>query len=317
MKFVDLPKILKEKISPLYILKGEDFFVINSAIKHISNACGNEMSDFNKTFFNDENYSTDKFIESIAMIPIGTDKKFILLKDVSKLNDNDKKIISNALENIPDTTCIVIVYNDSWKFLKNGEIVDCGKMDFNMLSKFVILELRKGQKEISSDALKTFIDLCAYDMTKLSTELKKLSCCSDDTIIEKKDVLSLVSVDKEYQIFELTENLGNKNGDKVLKILCNFLNKKEPIQNIFGLISNHFRRIAHIGITGMKESELATIFSVKEYAIIKAKQQSKYFSKVQLKNILKLLEDVDEMIKSGKMTAENAIFYLVFKILYC
>ncbi|MDD4110236.1 MAG: DNA polymerase III subunit delta [Clostridia bacterium] len=317
MKFIDLPRSLKEKVSSLYILKGEDFFVTNSAIKHISNACGNEFSDFNKTTFNDENYSTDKFIECVSMLPIGTDKKFILLKDISKLNKNDEKQISTVLENIPSTTCVVIAYNDAWKFLKNGEIIDCGKMDFSILSKFITIELKKTQKEIAPDALRCLIELCSYDMTKLSTELKKLSCCSDDVTIEKKDVLSLVNADKEYQVFELTESLGTKNGEKALKILCNFSEKKEPLQNLLGLISNHFRRIAHISITGMKESELATLFGVKEYAIVKAKQQAKYFSKIQLKNILKLLENVDEMIKSGKMTADNAVFYLVFKILYC
>lgn len=317
MKFVELPKNLKTKISSLYILKGDDSFVINSAIKHISNACGNEMNDFNKIIFDNENFSTEKFIESLSMLPLGAEKRFILLKYISKLNENDKKAISKALDNIPESTCIALVYNDTWRFLKSGEVVDCGKMDFNMLSKFIALELKKSNKEISSDALRIFIELCSYDMTKISTELKKISCYSDEQIIEKDDVLSLVNADEEFQIFELTENLGNKNGAKVLKILSNLIEKKEPIQNLFGLISNHFRRVAHISISGMNESELASIFGVKEYAIIKAKQQSKYFSKGQLKNILKLLEDVDQMIKSGKMSADNAIYYLVFKILYC
>lgn len=317
MKFVELPKNLKLKIAPLYILKGDDSFVVNSAIKHISNACGDEMNDFNKNYFDNENFSTEKFIEAVFMLPISEGKRFILLKNILKLNENDKKLITNSLENIPETTCITIVYNDTWKFLKTGEIIDCGKMDFDMLSKFITLELKKSQKEISSDALKTFIELCSYDMTKISTELKKISYYSDDPAIEKNDVLSLVNADEEFQIYELTENLGTKNGEKALKILCRFIEKKEPIQNLFGLISNHFRRIAHVSISGMKESELASIFGVKEYAIIKAKEQSKYFSKVQLRNILKLLENVDSMIKSGKMSAENAIYYLVFKILYC
>lgn len=317
MKFIELPKNLKERILPLYILKGNDFFVINSAAKHISNACGNEMSEFNKTTFDNENFTAEKFVESVSMLPIGAEKRFVLVKDVIKLSESDKKTITQILNNIVETTCIVLVYNDSWKFLKIGEVVDCDKMDYSILSKFIVMELKKSNKEITPDSIKSLIELCSYDMTKISTELKKLSCCSDDLTIDKKDILSLVSADEEFQIFELTENLGNKNGEKVLKILCNFLEKKEPIQNLFGLIANHFRRVAHVSISGMPENELAQIFGVKEYAIIKAKQQSKYFSKIQLKNILKLLEDVDEMIKSGKMSAENAIFYLVFKILYC
>ena len=59
------------------------------------------------------------------------------------------------------------------------------------------------------------------------------------------------------------------------------------------------------------------MFDVKPFAILKARNQSKYFSKVQLKNILSLLEEVDFMIKSGQMQAENALYYLTFKILSC
>ncbi len=317
MKFVDLPKNLKIKISPIYILKGEDSFVINSAIKHISNACGNEMSDFNKSTFDNENFATSKFIESLSMLPIGSEKRFILLKNINKLSESDKVEIEKELNNIPDTSCVAIVYNDTLKFLKIGEVVDCGKMDFVMLSKYISLELSKSNKEISQEALRSFIELCSYDMTKISTEIKKITSFSDDKSIEKNDVLAVVNPDEEYQIFEFTENLGRKNGEKVLKILCNFLEKKEPIQNLIGLITNHFRRVAHVSISGMSESELAPLLGVKEYAIVKAKEQAKYFSKVQLKAILHLLVEIDEMIKSGKMNAENAIYYLIFKILYC
>lgn len=317
MKFIDLPKSLKEKIYSLYILKGEDSFVKNSAVRHISNACGNELNEFNKTIFNDENWSTQKFIESTYMLPIGASYKFILIKELTKLNENDKVLIQKTLKSLPATTCIVIMYNDLWKFLKTGEIVDCSKMSYNLISKFIMSELKKRNKEITPDAIRTLIELCSYDMTRISSELKKVSSYSDDLIIDKEDISTLVTADKEYQIFELTENLGNKKSEKSLQILINFLEKKEPINTILALISNHFRRLAHVSLSEMNERELSQLMGVKEYAIIKAKEQSKLFSKIQMRNILQLLEEVDMMIKSGKMTAENSIFYLIFKILYC
>ncbi len=316
MKFVELPKKLKEDIASLYVLKGDDSFVINSATKHISNACGNDLADFNKAIFDSENFSVNKFSESVMVMPLGVQKRFILLKNITKLNEGDKKSLGAVLNNFPNTTCVTIIYNDTWKFLKIGTIVDCGKMDFDMLSKYISIELKKSNKRISPEALKSFIELCSYNMTKISTELKKVSSYSDD-IIEKDDILALVTADEEFQIFELTESLGSKDGARALKILANFLQKKEPIQVIFGMISNHFRRVAHASISGLPPAQLAEYFGVKEYAIVKAREQAKYFSKIQLKNILALLEDVDNMIKSGKMSAENAIYYLVFKILYC
>lgn len=316
MKFVELPKKLKEKILPLYILKGEDNFVVSSAIKHISNACGNEMGDFNKSYFDNENFSCGKIVEAIEMLPLGNDRKFVLIKSIEKISEADKKLLKQSFSNIPPLTTVVLVYTDAWKFLSFGEAVDCGKQSSELLEKFVKVELMKKNQKITPDALKALVELCSFDMSKLSCELKKVSSFCEDEI-EKENVVCLVEPDYEYQVFQLTENLGNKNASKSLLILSSFLRKKQPVQTLFSLISNHFRRMAHASFSSLSNSELASFFGVKDYAIVKSREQAKLFSKAQLKNILSNLEEIDSMIKSGKMSAENAIYYVVFKILFC
>ncbi|MGN0748364.1 MAG: DNA polymerase III subunit delta [Christensenellales bacterium] len=316
MKFIELPQTLKQKVENLYILKGDDSFVIDSAIKHINNACGNEMPDFNKSFFDNENFSATKIQESINMLPFGNDRKFILIKQIEKISDSDKKLLTQTFETMPSTTTVAVVYTDVWKFLKDGVIVDCSKQSFDLLSKYIKVEVSKNNLVISSDAIKTLIEICGFNLTNISNELKKLIPYCEDEIVSD-DIISLVDPDIEFQIFELTENLGSKNATKSLEILSNFLSRKEPVQNLFSLISNHFRRLAHSSFSTAPADELANLLGVKEYAIIKARQQAKFFSKAQLKNILSTLEEIDNMIKSGKMASENAIYYLIFKILYC
>ena len=92
------------------------------------------------------------------------------------------------------------------------------------------------------------------------------------------------------------------------------LEKKD--YSILGLITNHFRRIIFCGLSDYTNEELADMLKVKPFAVLKARNQSKLYSKIQLKKILELLEELDFMIKSGKMQYENAIYYLVFNILY-
>ena len=157
MKFVELPQKLKQQILPLYILKGDDFFVVSSAIKHISNACGNEMSDFNKSFFDNENFSAQKLLEAVEMLPLGNDQKFVLIKNVEKITETEKKKVAEILENIPSSTTVVVVYNDAWKFLKVGEIVDCGKLAPDIVQKFVRVELNKKNKTITPEDRKSVV----------------------------------------------------------------------------------------------------------------------------------------------------------------
>ena len=317
MKFIDLPQNLKKEIKTLYILKGEDDFVIKSAIKHISNACGNEMGDFNKIVLTDENFNSDRFLESSTTLPIGSDRKLVLVKGVSKLSESDKQTILKTISILPQTTTIVIVYNESWKFLKDFDIVDCSKLGSDLISKYIKVEVNKANKKISPNATEKLIQQCNFNMTKITNELKKLLCYSDEEIYSE-DIENLCTKDSEYQIFELTENLGRKNTIKTLQILSSFIERKEPFQVLFALISNHFRRLAHASFAPqLSNLELASLFSVKEFAIVKAKDQAKFFSKAQLKSILEILEETDNMVKNGKMSAQNAIYYLVFKILYC
>jgi len=82
------------------------------------------------------------------------------------------------------------------------------------------------------------------------------------------------------------------------------------------MISNHFRRLFYISVSDMSNAELASYLGVKEYAILKARKQVNNFSKAQLKKIINLTEEVDFFTKSGKMQAENALYYLVFNILF-
>lgn len=316
MKFIDLPQSLKKQVLNLYIIKGEDDFVVKSAIKHISNACGNEMSDFNKTILTDENFSAEKFLEACEMLPIGNDRKFILVKSVTKISEGDKQKLSNCLASLPPLTTVVIEYTDAWKFLKEGEVVDCNKLGSDLISKYVKVEVSKNKKKISDSSVLKLMAQCNFNMTKISSELKKLLSYCDDEILDE-DIDVLLTKDNEYQIFELSESLGKKNALKSLQILSSFLEKKEPFQVLFSLISNHFRRIAHSSFSNLSNQELANLFSVKEFAIAKAREQSKFFSKAQLKSILEILEETDSLFKNGKMTAENALYYLTFKILFC
>ena len=95
------------------------------------------------------------------------------------------------------------------------------------------------------------------------------------------------------------------------------LNLMEKDTKTFTLVLNHFRRLFFVAVSGLSDKELSTMLSVKEFAIVKARELSKNFTKIQLKNIYEMLNDVDFYIKNGQMQIENALYYLIFGILYC
>ena len=70
-----------------------------------------------------------------------------------------------------------------------------------------------------------------------------------------------------------------------------------------------------VGISSETKSEMAKSLGVHEYAITKAMEQARLFTKKQLKEINDICHKLDFDIKQSNMTPENAIEYIILKIL--
>ncbi len=310
-----LKKRLGEKLENAYIIFGEDLELYSRAYKMILKKANLTLEDFNLSQFDDENFSIKAVLDSVEVLPMVDDYRVIVLKNLAKVSDKDLIELENYLKNPqPSTILVIFDYYGQFSLLKDlMSQVDCKRFDRPTAIALIVKELEKKGKQISSEAAQTLLDYCNGYMTRAICELDKLAYYDlDDPLITKKMVDDLVFKDSEAVVFELTEALGQKNGDKALALLEDF--KKEA--GLLGLITNHFRRLFYIGISDLPDRELSTQLGVKEYAITKQRQQVKNFSKMQLKKIFALLEKVDYMIKSGAMLSENALQYLVLSILY-
>lgn len=306
---------LSDGVKGVYLLTGDDFYLFEKGKEMIKKACNITMPDINVASFDDDNFSVKSFLDNCQVFPIGDNFRIIVLNGITKISESDKKeILKYAQKPVDGTVVIIMDYQNKFDFLQNYvEVVDTKRMDRSILVKIVVGELNKAGKKISSEAADALIEACNSYLTKITNELVKLIYFSDEQeLITKAMVDEIVIKDTEYTIFELTDALSKKNGDKALKLLS----LMENDQGVLSLITNHFRRLFFISITDMSDKELSNYLGVKEYAITKARTQLKGFSKVQLRKINKLLEEVDYSIKSGKMQAGNALYFLVFNILY-
>lgn len=306
---------LQKEVKKAYLVSGDDFYLFEKALSMIRAALKINFGDLNISYFDDDNFSPLKVVEACDMLPVGDDSRLVVIKNVSKVSENDKKILEKYLESPnPSSTLVILDFHGKFDSIKrNIDFVDGKRMDKMMISRIVFSELEKRGKQISPEALDSLIDASNSYLTKIMNELDKLTCyVAQGELITKKVVDSLVTKDLEYTIFELTDALAQRNADKGIELL-NLMSKE---QGTLSMISNHFRRLFYISVSDMSNAELASYLGVKEYAILKARKQVGNFSKAQLKKIVNLTEEVDFFTKSGKMQAENALYYLVFNILF-
>lgn len=306
---------LKDGLKNCYLMQGEDYELYLRGFSMLSKKADLQLPDFNLVKFDDDNYSIKAVLDALEVMPMGDAYRIVLLKNIQKVSDSDKKMLEKYLASpVPSSILIVFDLYEKFASLKNDfEIVDCKRFDAKMGLQVIANEFAKKGKQISSEAGQALYDYCNGYLTRIVSEVDKLAYFDlNEALITKKLVDELVVKDEEVVVFELTSALGARNGDRAIRLLENL--KKEP--GVMGLITNHFRRLFFISISEMTDKELASLLGVKEFAISKQREQTKNYSKMQLKKIYALLEKVDYMIKSGAMLQENALYFLVLSILY-
>ena len=303
---------LNKKIETCYLVQGEDVLLYDKALEMIKKAMDLQLEDFNFNIFDDDNFNGDLVIDTCETLPMGSEKKVVLLKNISNPNENFEQKLKDYLKNPLQSTCLVIFdFFNKFDFLIS-EKISAKRLDDQSLKEIVITELKKNEKTITDGACQKLIEACCNYYSLIKNELEKLISC-DDFEITEKTIDALVCKQTEFTVFELTDALSKRDADRAVSLL----NLMPKDTKTFSLVLNHFRRLFFVAVAEGTEKELADLLGVKEYAIIVAKRLSKNFSKLQLKNIYEMTSDVDFYIKNGQMQVENALFYLVFGILYC
>lgn len=307
-----LKQRLQKKIEPCYLVQGEDILLYDKALELIKDACNLQLEEFNFIKFDEDSFNGDAVIDTLQTLPMGSEKKIVLLKNVTKLSEDFKKKLISYLKNPVLSSCLVIFdFFNKFDFIIS-EKVSAKRLDEKSLAEIIEKEITDSGKLIKKDAVELLISYCCDYYSLIHNELQKLKSCNRD-VIETRDIENMVTREVEYTVFELTEALSKKDADKAVSLL----NLMDKDTKTFSLIANHFRRLFFVSISKESDADLSKLLGVKEFAVVKARQLAKNFSKIQLKNIYELLDDVDLYIKNGQMQIENALYYLIFGILYC
>lgn len=320
MKYVELKNSLKTNICNNYLLFGTDEFLLNKSVELIFNALHINVVDMNYQKFLGENLDYADVVKALETMPVFDEKKLVVVYLNIKTSTTNLNQLLAYLKNPNPQSVLILVVGDNIADVKSVESkfekVDCNRLTEDVVNKFVLSELKKSNTNITASALKTLNEYCVYDLTKIVNEVTKLvSYVSDKKLIEEKDVKNLVNKTVEFQIYELTENLAKKNKNRAFEILDTLKAKKDVYRTIMPLIYNHFRRLFYVSVSKEAKSELGIMLGVKDYAITVAYKQSKMFTKLQLKNILDCMEQLDYELKTSAISNELAIDYLVLKIL--
>lgn len=324
MTIEELENELKsEKLAPIYVLYGEEIFLLENCLKKIKKNFGETANGINYIQIDETNLST--LISEMQTPAFGYPRKLIVVKNAKLLKKEAKKRGSNIditstreklneyiKINQGEENILIIIEEEIDKtelletIQKNGGII----CNFEFQKPY---QIEKRLKEIcnaykvniTTATTNHLIDVCGTNMQTLISEIRKLiDYVGENGTIQNKDIDSMCSKTIDSNIFDLTDNMGKKNITQVIKILNELLYSKEPIQKILITLYNHCKKIYIVKLAEEQNRNIATELNLKPnqtFLVNKYKTQSKYFKTSELEIILQELINLDYNYKIGNI----------------
>ena len=306
----------------LYLLYGEELFLLENILKKIKNIFGECIKGINYINIDDTNIS--ELISDIETPAFGYEKKLLIVRnsgilkkegkrknvELSNLREKISRYIKENIDIINDSVVLVIIEEDIDNKQELYKIFD----KFGVVCNFEYqkpIQIQKRLKaicnayhvDIDDSSLKYFIEVCGTNMQELINEIRKLiEYAGNGGKIEKIDIDKLCIKKLETIIFDLTDNLGKKETQRALKVLKNLIANKEPIQKILITLYNHFKKLYITKLAVKENKDLISSLNLKPnqtFLVNKYKTQANYFSDKELSKILQGLRDLDYNSKNG------------------
>ena len=301
MQIEELETQLKNgNLGSLYLLYGEEIFLLESSLKKIKSLFGKTIKGINYILIDENNVS--ELISDIETPSFGYEKKLIIVRNSGLFKKEGKR--KNA-ELAKTKEKINNYIKENMDIEKNGIVCKFDYQKPPQIEKRIKAICNGYKVNISSNTIRYFIECCGTNMQDLINEIRKLiEYEGENGTISNEDIDKLAIKKLESIIFELTDSLGKKNIKEALDVMHNLIYSKEPIQKIFITLYNHFKKLYFVTLAQKENRDIIQVLNLKPnqtFLVNKYKMQAKYFKQRELEKILQELIDLDFYYKIGQI----------------
>ena len=313
------------------LLFGEEKLLIDEEINKIKQKLvPNHLEAMNFIPIDGKHARLAEIVNACETVPLFSQKKLVVVYDApffeSGKGDTDKASeedeLLKKLEAIPDHTVLIFTASKAHKRKKIYKQIKAKGVvrEFNQLSvkdKAFWIQKRVQLYGKSID-LKTayFIAEHTGNLHQTDNELKKLAAFTNSREqIEAGDLDKIFYKSLEGNIFEMMDFIGTKNSAGAVSVLNRLMEQGEKAIVILYMISKHMMDLISVkSMEGLSYQDIATKSGLHPFVLKKALNQCKNFSLDELNRNLKLCQELDTDIKTGKIQDMLGLELLITKI---
>lgn len=320
----ELQRQMKERIfHKVYLLTGDESYLISQARHLLKDAMIPEGAEMNYAIFEDAKVDMEELRSLACTYPFFNEKRLIVL-DRTGIMKSGKDAFVGLLEQLPETTCMVLCEPEAdkrtkvYKWIKkNGYIGEFLKKNQTekVLMRWVAALLGKEKKQIRESDVKYFLERVGDDMFQIKNETEKLiSYVGERTVIDRADMEAILSGEIQNKIFDLVSAIAAGRKQRALAYYNDLILLKEPPMHILFLILRQYRLLLLIGnmrAVHKPEKDIAQMAGIPVFAVRKNASMLRGYDEKMLKRCMERCIQTEEEIKRGRMTDRIGVEMLI------
>jgi len=326
---------LKKKIyHPVYFLCGEEPYYIDMVSDYIEeHVLTPEEKGFNLSIFYGKDTELRTVIEACRRYPMMASYQVVVVREAQSWKDLEP--LARYLAAPTPSTLLVICYKygkpdgrtETGKTIRGKTVfLETVALKDYQLANWIDQAVTARGYSLTPQGAQLLADFLGNDLSKIVNEINKLFIAlPPGSRITPDDIERNIGISKEYNNFELTEALGEKDVLKANRIIHHFAANPNdnPIQPIIGALFAYFLKLLRYHALPEKSFEAAgAVFGVARFPnlVKKYMEIARRYDKRKLMEIISMIREYDMKSKglesASGVSQGDLLKELVYKILH-
>jgi DNA polymerase-3 subunit delta len=287
------------------------------------------LRDFNEDRFDLASPGCDpaQVIGAARTHPVMAERRFVLVRGIGERRAARfvEELLPAYLED-PSPTSVLVLEAEQvdrrtrWvkQVAKLGGLIECaGPKGAGEIRAWIDRALRERGKRAAPGTSAALAELVGGDLDLLRSELDKLCLYAGERAeVGPEDVSAVTGQLRPLAVYDLTDQLGQRQLDAALRTLSRLLDQGEAPLALLGALGNHFRRLVRAReCRPLEPAAVQERLAIHPFAARKLTEQARRFDLRRLRQCLDAVRLTDEALKGGAaVTPRQAVERLVLAV---
>jgi len=307
-----LTSVLKQGISPVYLVSGDEFLLVQEACDLIRKHATSSGYEEREIFYIETGFNWENFLNSVNNTSIFSNQVLIELYLKNKLTENGSKILQKYAKSPPPDKILLIITDKldsaqqktAWfKAIDScGYTIPIWPIEQSQFSNWVTKRLLNAGLKTDHEGIKLLVDHLAGNLLAAVQEIEKLVLLYGKGNLTAVQISEVLADNARFNIYNLLDTALNKNPENINRILATLKNEAiDPIL-ILWTITNELRSLINISFTikkGANIEEALTQNNIWPKRKPQVKKMLLRYNLGQLQTFLKKAIHIDLIIKGA------------------